>query len=80
MERYCGILQAGLRSKRFPGANLNNNVLHVAYLEQLIARYDVEDELSRVSSVQKSSASKREYVYHECESAEMPEIAYLTVF
>ena len=69
-----------MRSKCFPWANLNNNVLHVAYVEQLNARYDVEDELSSVSSVQKSSARKREYVYDECESAEMPEVAYLTVF
>ncbi|KAJ7077173.1 hypothetical protein B0H15DRAFT_755284, partial [Mycena belliarum] len=35
MERYCGFLQAGLRSKRFPWANLNNVVLQKAYLEQL---------------------------------------------
>ncbi|KAJ7310156.1 hypothetical protein DFH08DRAFT_635407, partial [Mycena albidolilacea] len=35
MERYCRLLQASLRSKRFLWANLNNNILHVAYLEQL---------------------------------------------
>ncbi|KAF7354170.1 hypothetical protein MVEN_01104700 [Mycena venus] len=53
MERYCGILQAGLRSKRFPWANLNNNILHVAYLEQLNARYDLEAEFSSASRVKK---------------------------
>ncbi|KAF7340818.1 hypothetical protein MSAN_02111100 [Mycena sanguinolenta] len=58
MERYCGILQAGLRSKRFPWSNLNNNVLHVAYLEQLNARYDLEDELSRSKNL---GAKKGEY-------------------
>jgi hypothetical protein len=62
MERYCGILQAGLRSKRFPWANLNKNVLHVAYLEQLNARYDVEEELSGRKTLRRA-----EYVYEGCQ-------------
>jgi hypothetical protein len=63
MERYCGLLQASLRSKRFPWANLNNNILHVAYLEQLNARYDLESELSRPTT---SAATKQEYTYDSC--------------
>jgi hypothetical protein len=46
MERYCGFLKSALRSKQSPWANLNNIILHRAYLEQLDARYDVADELS----------------------------------
>ncbi|KAF7340500.1 hypothetical protein MSAN_02121400 [Mycena sanguinolenta] len=61
MERYCGLLQAGLRSKRFPWANLNRNVLHVAYLEQLNARYDLEEELSQAKQ---SGPRKLEYRYN----------------
>ncbi|KAJ7152445.1 hypothetical protein C8R46DRAFT_1357483 [Mycena filopes] len=48
IERYCGFLQKRLRSKRFPWANLNNTILHMAYLQQLGLRYDLEDELSSV--------------------------------
>ncbi|KAF7334036.1 hypothetical protein MVEN_02309100 [Mycena venus] len=33
MERYCGFLKRGLRSKSQPWANLNNRVLNYAYLE-----------------------------------------------
>ncbi|KAJ7304892.1 hypothetical protein DFH08DRAFT_825250 [Mycena albidolilacea] len=56
---------AGLRSKCFPWANLNNNVLHVAYLEQLNARYDLEAELSSASKMQRAAACTREYAYEE---------------
>jgi hypothetical protein len=66
MERFCGVLQAGLRSKCFPWANLNNNVLHVAYLEQLNARYDLEAELSSASKMPRAAARTREYAYEEC--------------
>ncbi|KAF7340503.1 hypothetical protein MSAN_02121700 [Mycena sanguinolenta] len=63
MERYCGLLQAGLRSKRFPWANLNKNVLHIAYLEQLNARYNLEEELSQAKQ---SGPRKLEYRYDNC--------------
>ncbi|KAJ7188518.1 hypothetical protein C8R46DRAFT_23318 [Mycena filopes] len=45
MERYCGFLKAGLRSKVHPWANLNNRILNYSYLEQLGVRYDLADEL-----------------------------------
>ncbi|KAJ7777637.1 hypothetical protein DFH07DRAFT_911583 [Mycena maculata] len=63
VERYCGFLQAGIRSKRFPWANMNNRILRHAYLEQLGARYDLEDELSTVSSRKKGELSRFEYIY-----------------
>ncbi|KAJ7608962.1 hypothetical protein DFH06DRAFT_1017386 [Mycena polygramma] len=48
VERYCGVLQSRLRSRSAPWANLNNIILQKAYLEQLRARYDIEEELSLV--------------------------------
>ncbi|KAJ7667305.1 hypothetical protein B0H17DRAFT_950463 [Mycena rosella] len=65
MERYCGHLQSGLRSKRFPWANLNNRVLHTVYLEQLGARYDLEDELSTYRARNKSTLSRSEKIYED---------------
>ncbi|KAJ6616974.1 hypothetical protein B0H10DRAFT_1798398, partial [Mycena sp. CBHHK59/15] len=65
MERYCGFLQAGLRSRHFPWANLNNNILQKAYVEQLGARYDIENELSSVVK-SKHALSKSEYIYDGC--------------
>ncbi|KAJ7224885.1 hypothetical protein C8J57DRAFT_1253129 [Mycena rebaudengoi] len=68
VERYCGFLQSGLRSRRFPWANLNNNILHVAYLEQLGVRYDLDDELS-CGNRQNSTLSKEEYDFDSYDQA-----------
>jgi hypothetical protein len=65
MERYCGVLQAGLRSRSAPWANLNNLVLHKAYLEQLGVLYDLDEELSSVKRA-KGSLSRTEFVYDGC--------------
>lgn len=43
MERYCGYVQAGLRSRVAPWANLNNRLIHKAYIEQIDLIYDLED-------------------------------------
>ena len=43
MERYCGYVQAGLRSKVAPWANLNNRLIHKAYIEQIDLIYDLKD-------------------------------------
>ena len=67
MERYCGVLQAALRSRRFPWANLNKIVLQQAYFEQLGARYDLEDELSSPTT-SRNILGRGEYVYDECKS------------
>ncbi|KAF7335395.1 hypothetical protein MVEN_02192100 [Mycena venus] len=45
MERYCGFLKAGLRSRVYPWSNLNNRALNYTYLEQIGVRYDLSDEL-----------------------------------
>ncbi|KAJ7457314.1 hypothetical protein FB451DRAFT_1142567 [Mycena latifolia] len=62
MERYCGFLKAGLRSKRFPWANLNNRVLNYARLEQIGHRYDLADELT-IYGRRSSGPSQAEKVY-----------------
>lgn len=46
VERFCGSLQSGIRSKSRPYANLNKRILHTAYLAQLRSCYNLEDELS----------------------------------
>ncbi|KAH7917964.1 hypothetical protein BV22DRAFT_1187293 [Leucogyrophana mollusca] len=46
MERFCGVLQSGLRSRRHPWSNLNKRLLHMTYLDQLTARYDLTHELA----------------------------------
>ena len=60
MERYCGILQAGLRSRQTPWANLNRRLLHMAYLSQLRAKYDLEEELGDAHKIRGQEVSKRE--------------------
>ncbi|KII89568.1 hypothetical protein PLICRDRAFT_84231, partial [Plicaturopsis crispa FD-325 SS-3] len=50
LERMCGFLGSGLKSRSQPWANLRNRVLRRAYLGQLAARYDLADELSAVAS------------------------------
>ncbi|KAJ7192610.1 hypothetical protein B0H12DRAFT_1002089, partial [Mycena haematopus] len=51
MERYCGSIQPGIRSRRFPWASIDRYVLEVAQLTQIKTRYNVVDELAlRVTS------------------------------
>ncbi|KAJ7105985.1 hypothetical protein C8R44DRAFT_638954, partial [Mycena epipterygia] len=45
-ERYCGSIQPGIRSRRFPWASLDRHVLETAQLTQLKVAYNVVDELS----------------------------------
>ncbi|KAG2120142.1 hypothetical protein DEU56DRAFT_692461, partial [Suillus clintonianus] len=49
MERFCHVLQSGPRSVQQPWSHLNNRLLHMTYLEQLAARFDLEDELQAVN-------------------------------
>ncbi|KAJ7268898.1 hypothetical protein C8J57DRAFT_1435697 [Mycena rebaudengoi] len=62
MERFCGWLQGGIRSRRYPWANLNTRILNIVYLEQLGCRYDLEAELS-TSKKSKSSLSLSEKMF-----------------
>jgi hypothetical protein len=64
MERYCGYLQAGLRSRSHPWANLNNRVLHKAYLDQIDIYYDLEDDLTITS--EPKDLRRGEKVFDDC--------------
>ncbi|KAJ8456982.1 hypothetical protein ONZ45_g18499 [Pleurotus djamor] len=46
MERYCGKLQRGIKSRRFPFASLDNFVLYHAQLSHIKTLYALEDQLS----------------------------------
>lgn len=67
MERYCGYLQAGLRSRTHPWANLNNRLLHKAYLEQIDIYYDLQDDLTITSSSSKD-VKRGEKIFERCRS------------
>ncbi|THU79745.1 hypothetical protein K435DRAFT_620801, partial [Dendrothele bispora CBS 962.96] len=45
MERYCGVLQLAIRSRRFPFAALDRHILEVAQLMQIKIWYGVAKEL-----------------------------------
>ena len=45
MERYCGLLQRNLHSRGRPWSNMNKNILYSIYREQLMLRYELQDEL-----------------------------------
>nr|GAT45462.1 predicted protein [Mycena chlorophos] len=46
MERYCGRLQPGIRSRRFPFASLDRHVLETARIAQIGVLHNVSDELA----------------------------------
>ncbi|KAJ7110208.1 hypothetical protein C8R43DRAFT_904512 [Mycena crocata] len=46
MERYCGSLQPGIRSRRFPWASMDRYVVETAQLTQIKTVYNVFEELS----------------------------------
>ncbi|KAJ6561862.1 hypothetical protein B0H19DRAFT_943186, partial [Mycena capillaripes] len=46
MERYCGSIQPGIRSRRFPWASIDRYVLEIAQLTQIKTRYNVVQELA----------------------------------
>jgi hypothetical protein len=63
MERYCGYLQAGLRSHSHPWMNLNNRILHKAYMEFTDIFYGLEDQQLLMP---KPSAVDKETTYPGC--------------
>nr|GAT57216.1 predicted protein [Mycena chlorophos] len=46
MERFCGTLSAGIRSRRHPWASLDRHVFETAQLAQIKTLYNVVEELS----------------------------------
>ena len=66
-ERFCGILQAGLHSRKTPAANLDKRVLYMAYLRQLENKYDLEDELSAIEGRRLDELKRGETLLPNCE-------------
>jgi hypothetical protein len=62
MERYCGYLQASLKSKISPWADLNSRILHKAYLDQIYIFYDLNTGNSQVDQL-----SRGERIFPTCE-------------
>jgi hypothetical protein len=72
MERFCGMLQGALRSRSQPWGNLNNRLKLMAYIAQLAARYDLEDELRTVDHFKVSNElSWYERDFNGCESSKI---------
>lgn len=46
MERYCGLLQPAIRSRRFPYASINRYVIDHARLQHIKLIYSIQQELS----------------------------------
>ncbi|KAJ7480049.1 hypothetical protein B0H11DRAFT_1725244 [Mycena galericulata] len=46
MERFCGTIQPGIRSRRFPWASMDRYILEIAQLTQIKAIYNVGQVLS----------------------------------
>ena len=68
-ERFCGILQSGLHSRKKSAANLDKRVLHMAYLSQLGVKYNLDDELSTVEGRRSDEIRKEEIVLADCKSS-----------
>jgi hypothetical protein len=72
MERFCGALQAVLRSRSQPWGNLNNRLKLLACMVQLAARYDLEDELTTFDSFNVSNELSRfERDFEGCKSSKL---------
>lgn len=67
MERKCGEYQQNLSSKSAPWSNISKRVLHMAYLDQLRSRYDLEDELAVVGTRMVGGLSRGEKIFDDCE-------------
>ncbi|KAF7332811.1 hypothetical protein MSAN_02432300 [Mycena sanguinolenta] len=66
MERYCGSLQPGIRSRRFPWASLDRYVVEKAQLTQIMTVYNAFSELSLVESQVQVPGSFSDSSYPSC--------------
>lgn len=67
MERVCGDFQCNLWSKTSPWSNINKRALHMAYLDQLRSRFDLEDELTEIGVRPAGQLARGEKIYEGCE-------------
>ncbi|KAJ7206884.1 hypothetical protein GGX14DRAFT_535429 [Mycena pura] len=66
MERYCGSLQPGIRSRRFPWASIDRYVIETAQLTQIKTVYNVARELSLIAAPTDTPGSFKDPLYPSC--------------
>ncbi|KAJ7136243.1 hypothetical protein C8R46DRAFT_1322470 [Mycena filopes] len=66
MERYCGSVQPGIRSRRFPWASMDRYVLEIAQLTQIKTLYNVARELSLTAARGLPQGSLSDPAYPTC--------------
>ncbi|KAJ7310835.1 hypothetical protein DFH08DRAFT_455990 [Mycena albidolilacea] len=66
MERYCGSLQPGIRSRRFPWASMDRYVLEKAQLTQIMTTFNTFTELSLVEARAEIPGSFSDPLYPSC--------------
>ncbi|KAJ6538261.1 hypothetical protein DFH09DRAFT_930551 [Mycena vulgaris] len=66
MERYCGSIQPGIRSRRFPWASMDRHVLETAQLTQIKTLYNVFEELSLTEPRAEIPGSFSDPMYPSC--------------
>ncbi|KAF7327094.1 hypothetical protein MKEN_00285400 [Mycena kentingensis (nom. inval.)] len=62
IERFSGWLKRGIKSRRYPWANMNQRVLNHIYIEQLRARFDFSAEYAAFAPPA-ASVSALEHAY-----------------
>ena len=76
MERFFGFMKQSLKSKKMPWANLNRQILHREYLNQLSYHYNLKDELGELVRDVADHVGNNAKVYAEC----MVSLTYLNLF
>ncbi|PSR75102.1 hypothetical protein PHLCEN_2v9325 [Hermanssonia centrifuga] len=61
MERYCGFLKQGLRSRSQPWRNLDERIKDFACISQLQLKYNLHEELPSMDKREEISSSERVY-------------------
>jgi hypothetical protein len=67
MERWCGSLLPAVKSRVNPYVTLARRQLHLAQLDQILARYDLYDDVRSRPRVM-DAPSGGEVVYKECQN------------
>ncbi|KAJ7256046.1 hypothetical protein C8J57DRAFT_1075207 [Mycena rebaudengoi] len=66
MERYCGTLTPGIRSRRFPWASMDRYVLELAQLTQIKTLYNVTHQLALCDPAAEIPGSLKDPLYDSC--------------
>jgi hypothetical protein len=69
LERYCQKFKTALKSRVQPWGNLDKEVLYTAYLQQVVLRYDVKEEVSLSIRRDWSQLTMHETVFEDCKSS-----------